>query len=260
MRLVAARAAAASPCRIRPRPRRRRASRGQPTSLASTSGPGERLLLVQVEAQRHVQRALDAVDADLAIALRGVPVAATEQRAVIEDRQVERGAGAELAHIEIAAEGARWPGAECAVVGARNAHHAAETAAPAPPPAPASWSPRRPDAQWKRYGSRKRSFRKPRPGITLDHPQPLCRRGQHVDLQHVARLRAFHRRWAGERVNAAAVDAADTRRWSCRDAPGRRSRPGTRYAPRRPARCAGAAAASGPSANEWVRRMSCVRS
>ena len=42
---------------------------------------GQRLLLVQLEAQRYVERALDAVDADLAIALRRVAVAATEQRA-----------------------------------------------------------------------------------------------------------------------------------------------------------------------------------
>jgi hypothetical protein len=53
------------------------------------NGSRERLLLVQMEAQRHIQRALDAVDAHLAIALRRVAVAATEERAVIEHRQVE---------------------------------------------------------------------------------------------------------------------------------------------------------------------------
>ena len=41
-------------------------------------------MLVQVEAQRHVRRALDAVDADLAVALRGVGVAAGEERAGVQ--------------------------------------------------------------------------------------------------------------------------------------------------------------------------------
>jgi uncharacterized protein (DUF1330 family) len=52
---------------------------------------GERLLLVQFESQRHVQRALDAVDAYLAVSLRRVAIAATEECTVIEDRQVETG-------------------------------------------------------------------------------------------------------------------------------------------------------------------------
>ena len=42
-------------------------------------GPGERLVLVQMKLQRDIERTFDAVDADFAIALRGMAVAATEK-------------------------------------------------------------------------------------------------------------------------------------------------------------------------------------
>ena len=81
---------------------------------------------MEMEAESYIQRTLDAVDADLAIALRGVSVAATEERAGIVDGQVKRGAGAELADIEVAAKGARRAGAKCAVVRSCDAHDAEE--------------------------------------------------------------------------------------------------------------------------------------
>ncbi len=66
--------------------------------------------------------ALDAVDADFAIALCGVAVAAAEERAGDEDGEIECGAGGELADVEIAAEGAGWAGAEATGVGAGYSH------------------------------------------------------------------------------------------------------------------------------------------
>ena len=53
------------------------------------NGAGKRLLLVEFEPERHIERAFDAIDADFAIALCGMAVSATEQRSVIEDGQVE---------------------------------------------------------------------------------------------------------------------------------------------------------------------------
>src|SRR5580698_3180948 len=53
---------------------------------------GERLLLMQTEAQGNIQRTLDAVDADLAIALSGMAISATEECAVIVDGKIELGA------------------------------------------------------------------------------------------------------------------------------------------------------------------------
>ncbi len=87
---------------------------------------GEPLLLVQPEAQRDVRRALDAIDADFAVALGGVRVARREKRAGIVDGKIQRGARAKLAHIHIAAERPRRPRDELAVFGPRNSHHAAE--------------------------------------------------------------------------------------------------------------------------------------
>ena len=86
----------------------------------------ERLALVELEAQGHVGRALDAVDADLAIALRGVGIAGGEESAVVEDRKIKGGAGAELADIHVAAKDARRPGAKLARLGGSHAHDAAK--------------------------------------------------------------------------------------------------------------------------------------
>jgi len=52
-------------------------------------GTGQCLMLVQAKSQGHVERAFDAVDAHFAVALGGVSVAATEERAGIVDGQIE---------------------------------------------------------------------------------------------------------------------------------------------------------------------------
>ena len=49
---------------------------------------------MELEAQRHVSGALDAVDANFAVALRGVGVARGKERAGIQHGQVKRGSGA----------------------------------------------------------------------------------------------------------------------------------------------------------------------
>jgi hypothetical protein len=87
---------------------------------------GERLLLMQIKAQRHIKRTLDAVNANLAIALGGMAIATTEERAAIVDRQIERGACAQLAHVEIATERARRTCAKGTVISTRHAHYAKE--------------------------------------------------------------------------------------------------------------------------------------
>ena len=61
-------------------------------------------VLDQVERQHDVHRALDRRAADLAVALRGMRVADRKQRARHLDRQIERGAGGEVADVEIAAD------------------------------------------------------------------------------------------------------------------------------------------------------------
>ena len=48
----------------------------------------EPIALVEAEAQRYIQGALDAVDADFAVALRGMTIAATEERARIVDGEI----------------------------------------------------------------------------------------------------------------------------------------------------------------------------
>ena len=89
-------------------------------------GPWKRALLVHLEAQRNVRRTFDSVDAHFSVALRGMRIARGKKRAAIKHRQIERGAGAQLAHIHVAAENARRPRAKFAVFRGRHAHHAAE--------------------------------------------------------------------------------------------------------------------------------------
>jgi hypothetical protein len=98
--------------------------------VASSSRPaawrkGE--VLAQVELEGTLQGGLDRGDADLAIALGAMAVTAREQRALDEDRQIERRAGAELLVVEIAAEGARdQRGHPAPMRRWRRAHHAEE--------------------------------------------------------------------------------------------------------------------------------------
>ena len=73
--------------------------------LSGVGSDFERLMLVHAKAQGYVERALDAVDANFAVALCRVPVAATEERARIVDGKIEYRAGAEFAYIQIAAKG-----------------------------------------------------------------------------------------------------------------------------------------------------------
>ena len=89
-------------------------------------GAGERLLFVEMKAEGEVEGALDAVDADLAVSLGGVAVAAGEEGSGDEDGKVEGGAGGELADVEVAAEGAGRAGAEFAVLCAGDAHDTGE--------------------------------------------------------------------------------------------------------------------------------------
>ncbi len=89
---------------------------------------GERRGFVEGEAECGVGGALDAVDADLAVALGCVGVAAGEERAGLLDGEVQRGAGGELADIEVAAEWAGWACAVLAGFGGCDAHDATEGA------------------------------------------------------------------------------------------------------------------------------------
>ncbi len=76
----------------------------------------DRHVLVQHEAERAGERLLDGRAAHLAVALRAVGVAHVEERAGVEDREVDGRAGGQVLHVEVAAE--RSPG----------------RASPAPPP------------------------------------------------------------------------------------------------------------------------------
>ena len=171
----------------------------------STTGADEPLLLVKPEAERYIGGAFDAVDADLAVALRGMGVARGEQRARVENREIQGGSGGELPHVHIAAE---WTGrarAKFAVFGARDAHHSAE------------WAERH--DRW-RQRSAHGAFELPVKEEWLaeavlqeaeagNHAGPApapVRHLEHVNLQDVARLGAVHVDRAGECVDAIAVD------------------------------------------------------
>ena len=56
----------------------------------STSGPGKRALLMQMKAQSSIHGAFDAVDADFAVALRGMRVASGKERAGILHGKIKR--------------------------------------------------------------------------------------------------------------------------------------------------------------------------
>ena len=88
----------------------------------------ERVAAVQVKAQRGVERAFDAVDADLAVSLGGVAISAGKEGAGIEDGEIEAGSGAEFTHVHVAAERAGWTGAEFSIGGGGDAHHSAKGA------------------------------------------------------------------------------------------------------------------------------------
>ncbi len=84
-------------------------------------------VLAQRQAEAALQRSLDRGDADLAVALHAVAVAAGKQRARHEHRQIQFGAGAELLVVEVAAHRARDQRGDAAPGGRRrNPHHAKE--------------------------------------------------------------------------------------------------------------------------------------
>ena len=74
--------------------------------------PGDRAFLLQAEAEGHVHRRLQSRPADLAVSLQRVPVAEVEQRAGVEDGQVDRRALAHVGRVHVAAEGPRPQPAE----------------------------------------------------------------------------------------------------------------------------------------------------
>lgn len=165
----------------------------------------EGLLFVELEAQGNVERALDAVDADFAVALGGVAVATTEERAGVEDGEIKTRAGAEFADVEVAAKGPGWARAELTIVGAGDAHDAEK-------------GPHRND------GGRERAcgvgvelpveeiriaelFLEKAHAFDNAGPSPAVVAGlECIDLQDVAGLGAFDPDRAGEGVDASAVD------------------------------------------------------
>ena len=90
-------------------------------------GPFQPHVVAHREAKGSGQPSLDRRDTDLAVALHAMTVADREQRAVDEDRQIERGAGDELLVVEVAAVPARGRGRDHAPGRRRRrAHHAEE--------------------------------------------------------------------------------------------------------------------------------------
>jgi hypothetical protein len=69
--------------------------------------PGDRLLLLEVEAERHVHRGLESRAADFAVALQRVPVAEIEERAGMRHRQVHGRPLAHVRNVHVAAEAPR---------------------------------------------------------------------------------------------------------------------------------------------------------
>jgi len=123
----------------------------------------------------------------------------------VEHGEVQGRAGDELAHIHIAAEGARRPGAEAAMLGWGDAHHAAERAqrnySGSERPADFGFQ-----VPMEEIGLSEALVEKAEAGDDAGPSPPFVRDFKHIDLQYVARLGAFNRDGAGKRVNAGAVD------------------------------------------------------
>jgi hypothetical protein len=81
---------------------------------------------MQVETQGHLERALDAVDANFAVALCSLAVTLTEEHAAIEHREVGPRAGRQLAHVQIAAERPGYAPRKGAVFSPGDAHDSEE--------------------------------------------------------------------------------------------------------------------------------------
>src|SRR5581483_824662 len=166
---------------------------------------GERVAFVQLEAEGHVEGAFDTVDADFAVALGRMAVAATEEGAGVVDRKIQCGSSAELAHIEIATESAGRPRTKAAFFGARHAHDAEKRAY---------------GNDSRRKGARRVAFEEPmeETGVVetlLEKaeafydagPSPPTVTGcEDVDLQNVSGLGAVDPDRPGEGVNPRAID------------------------------------------------------
>ena len=166
---------------------------------------GEWLLAVDTKAQRHFRRALDAVDADFAVALGSVRVPGRKQGARVQYRQVERGSGAKLAHVHVAAEGARGAGAELAVFRRGNAHHSAEGTQ-----GHHGWAQRTAylgvEHPVKEIRLTKLLLKETEPG---DHARPTPAQVLHLqdfNLEHIAGLGAVDPDGAGQGMNPAPVN------------------------------------------------------
>ncbi len=86
------------------------------------------MVVMQMKAKYGVKRALYPIDADFAVSLGGMTVAAGEERAGIGDREIKASADAKLTNVHVAAERAGRASAEFAFDGGSDAHHAAEGA------------------------------------------------------------------------------------------------------------------------------------
>src|ERR1700728_4463966 len=158
-----------------------------------------------MKAQSHVERAFDAVDANLAVALGGVTVSAGEECARIEDRQVELGSAAEVADVHVAAESAGRTRANFAIDRGSDAHDSAEGA-------------QRNDCGRQRASLASGQVPVEKVGFAealLEEAKAfgdggvapaMMARIEDVDLKNVAGLGSADENRSGERVNAVAVD------------------------------------------------------
>ena len=162
-------------------------------------------MAVHMEAQRDFRGALESSDADFAITLGGVRVPSGKQGALVEYGQIKCGAGAELAHVHVAPEGAWRAGSEFAVFGRGYAHYSTEGAQ-----GDDGLSQRTGylgiERPVKEIGFTETVFQKTKAG---DHAGPTPSSMfhlQHLNLEHVAGLGSVDADGAGERVDPVSVD------------------------------------------------------
>ena len=102
----------------------------EPGAVDPRDRPLERQVVAHVERDLRLDRRLDRRARDLAVALRRVPVAGGEERAVDRDRQEERRAGDELLAVDVPAAAPRRPRRVDARLGRRHPEHAEERRQP----------------------------------------------------------------------------------------------------------------------------------
>ncbi|PYM98706.1 MAG: hypothetical protein DME08_07370 [Candidatus Rokuibacteriota bacterium] len=166
------------------------------------------LPLPEMNARLHAAACLDAVQADLAVTLSGVDVTDGKERARNEDRDAQRDAGPDFAHVDVAGVGPGRNRAELAVRGRRHADdprhrrqrnfRARRIAGHAARPVDARDDDRLLLDEVAEIGEV--------PGEHL--PAPLARLDvQHFDVQDVARLGVAHVHRPGEGMHARPVVA-----------------------------------------------------